>query len=65
MECVLLHPVCLSLDTELRQNALSMLADYLHGYALAMSCQSGNELKVDMLSGPLAFYMRALQKMVK
>lgn len=52
----------LSLDAELRQNALSMLADYLHGYALAMSCQSGHELKVDMLSGPLAFYMRALQQ---
>ena len=55
----------LSIDEELRGNALSMLADYLHGYALAMNCQPGDELKVDMLSGPLAFYMQALQKMAK
>ncbi|MGR5063180.1 TetR/AcrR family transcriptional regulator [Photobacterium sp. DNB22_13_2] len=55
----------LALSDELRNNALSMLVDYLHGYALAMSCQSGDELKVDMMSGPLAFYMKALQQMVK
>ncbi|MBY5946686.1 TetR/AcrR family transcriptional regulator [Photobacterium rosenbergii] len=54
----------LPLDDELRNNALSMLADYLHGYALAMSCQAGDELKVDMLSGPLGFYMQALERMV-
>ena len=51
----------LSLSEELRNNALSMLADYLHGYALAMNCQAGDELNVDLLSGPLGFYMQALK----
>ncbi|MGF1735521.1 TetR/AcrR family transcriptional regulator [Photobacterium satsumensis] len=55
----------LSLSEALRNNALSMLADYLHGYALAMGCQSGDELTVDMMAGPLAFYMQALQQMAK
>ncbi|WEM44837.1 TetR/AcrR family transcriptional regulator (plasmid) [Photobacterium sp. DA100] len=55
----------LSLEQELRNNALSMLADYLHGYALAMSCQAGDELKVDMMAGPLGFYMQALQQMAR
>ncbi|MGF1680127.1 TetR/AcrR family transcriptional regulator [Photobacterium minamisatsumaniensis] len=53
----------LSLTDDLRCNALSMLVDYLHGYALALNCQAGNELQVGMLSGPLDFYMQALQQM--
>ena len=60
-----LATVGLPLDDDLRNNALSMLADYLHGYALAMSCQASDELKVDMMTGPLGFYMQALERMVK
>lgn len=51
----------LNLTEAQRKDALNFLADYLHGFALAMSCNpKEGELKVDKIDGPLAFYIRAL-----
>ncbi|WP_036821166.1 TetR/AcrR family transcriptional regulator, partial [Photobacterium sanctipauli] len=65
MERFDLATAALQLNDELRENALSMLADYLHGYALALHCQSGDSLNTDLLAGPLGFYMKALQQMAE
>ncbi|WP_300675249.1 TetR family transcriptional regulator [Desulfoluna sp.] len=47
-------------ETQLK-NALDFLADYLHGFALAMNCNPKDEhLCVDFVDGPLAFYIRTL-----
>ena len=51
----------LNLTEAQRKDALNFLADYLHGFALAMSCNpKEGELKVGEIDGPLAFYIRAL-----
>jgi len=52
----------LGLSDEMLMNAMSLLADYLHGYALAMRCNwSEQELDVDMLDGPLSLYLRGVE----
>ncbi len=44
------------------KNALDLLADYLHGYALALNCQSAEPaLNIDSISGPLKLYCLALE----
>ncbi len=53
----------LNLSKEAQDNALNLLVDYLHGFALALNCQ-GDELllHVDQLTGPLNFYCAALER---
>lgn len=52
----------LQLDEQTLNDALALLADYLHGYALAMHCCSKEEaLTIEMNKGPLNLYMRALE----
>lgn len=52
----------LDLDDETLNDALALLADYLHGYALAMHCcNEEGALTIDMTIGPLRLYMRALE----
>lgn len=52
----------LDLDETSRINALHLLVDYLHGFALALNNQNTKaELNVDMLSGPLNLYCIALE----
>jgi len=52
----------LKLDESSIINALSLLADYLHGYALALNCQSSDSaLNIDNISGPLKLYCLALE----
>ena len=51
----------LDLSDEVLRDAVDFLADYLHGFALAMECGGAEGLlTVEMASGPLGFYMRAL-----
>lgn len=52
----------LKLDEQTLNDALALLGDYLHGYALAMHCcKEEGLLTTDMMKGPLNFYMRALE----
>lgn len=52
----------LNLDKKTLSDALALLADYLHGYALAMHCCSDqHQLTIEMTEGPLNLYMRALE----
>lgn len=52
----------LNLDEKTLNDALALLADYLHGYAFAMHCCNSKEvLTVNMTKGPLGLYMRALE----
>lgn len=53
----------LNLDQAASKNALDLLVDYLHGFALALNCNSGHsELDADMMKGPLSLYCSALEK---
>ncbi|OLQ74503.1 transcriptional regulator [Photobacterium proteolyticum] len=52
----------LDLDPESAKNALDLLADYLHGYALASQCnKSHSTLNIEMIKGPLELYCIALE----
>lgn len=52
----------LNLEQEASTNALCLLVDYLHGYALALNNNQTNiELNIDMMSGPLNLYCIALE----
>lgn len=54
----------LRLSEEILYDALALLADYLHGFALAMQCDRGaNGLTVEMTDGPLGLYIHALTSM--
>jgi hypothetical protein len=51
----------LDLDTPSTASALNLLADYLHGFALALNCsQTQGALDISMLKGPLDMYCLAL-----
>ena len=51
----------LALDEQVLGNALDLLVDYLHGFALALHCQSDDQaLPLSYLDGPLGFYFKAL-----
>ena len=53
----------LALDDKTLKEALDLLVDYLHGYALAMHCNSGDtSLTSEHLEGPLQFCIRALAR---
>lgn len=52
----------LNLDKDSADNALALLVDYLHGFALAMKCnKQEGQLRVDMIAGPLNLYCNAIQ----
>lgn len=51
----------LNLDESKLKDALDLLADYLHGFALAMNCNPKDEdLCVDLIDGPLGLYIKTL-----
>ena len=51
----------LGLSTASAADALDLLVDYLHGFALAKRCNhSGEALTLDMIKGPLALYYTGL-----
>tara|TARA_Y100001956_G_scaffold82909_1_gene106691 strand:- start:4226 stop:4792 length:567 start_codon:yes stop_codon:yes gene_type:complete len=51
----------LALADETKKDAIDLLADYLHGFALAMNCQPSCELTLEMMQRPLNFYFQAFQ----
>lgn len=52
----------LNLDDVTAKDALDLLVDYLHGYALALNCSNDHsKLDVEMLKGPLNMYCIALE----
>ncbi|MCG7587598.1 TetR/AcrR family transcriptional regulator [Photobacterium sp. OFAV2-7] len=52
----------LNLNADSSKNALELLVDYLHGYALALQCNSGQTtLEISMIEGPLGLYCVALE----
>lgn len=51
----------LKIDSAKSTNAIHLLADYLHGFVLALNCQPDSELNIEMLNGPLEFYYSTLQ----
>ncbi|WP_117233004.1 TetR/AcrR family transcriptional regulator [Vibrio maerlii] len=52
----------LALSQQDKDNAISLLADYLHGYALALNCQkAGATLTLEHLKGPLELYCTGLE----
>ncbi|WDE02301.1 TetR/AcrR family transcriptional regulator [Thalassomonas actiniarum] len=56
----------LALNEQDMKDALDLLVDYLHGYALAMHCCSEpGQLTLEQLDGPLKFYMAALTSKVR
>ena len=51
----------LNIDATILKNALDLLADYLHGFALAMNCNPEDEnLNINFVDGPLDFYIKAI-----
>ncbi|MGL6260183.1 TetR/AcrR family transcriptional regulator [Vibrio sp. WXL210] len=53
----------LNLTAEEKNNAIALLIDYLHGFALAMNCNRDREaLHTGMIAGALELYCRALEK---
>ena len=51
----------LDLESETRSNALNLLADYLHGFALSIKCNDQREfLNIDMVEGPIALLCSAI-----
>jgi len=53
----------LSLNEKDFYSALCLLADYLHGFAFSMQCDSKNILKVEDSSEPLKLYMNAIENL--
>lgn len=57
---VIISPLQLP-DSDMK-DAIDLLVDYLHGFALAMRCNSGNlPLTIDKTGGPIKFYLEALE----
>jgi hypothetical protein len=53
--------VPLKIDKTILKNALDLLADYLHGFALAMNCNPEDKsLNIDSADGPLNLYIKAI-----
>lgn len=52
----------LHLSSEAKKNALDLLADYLHGFALALNCNQTQPIDIiEYIKGPLRFYCVALE----
>ena len=51
----------LDLNTDTQQTALHLLADYLHGFALAMECNPNrDELNLEMIEQPVTFICKTM-----
>jgi len=55
----------LSLSNDVKKDAIDLLADYLHGFALALNCQPKCDLTLEMMQRPLNFYFQAFQPALK
>lgn len=55
----------LSLTHEERKQALDLLVDYLHGFALAMTCQQGTALQVNHFEGAFNLYCRGIASLAE
>jgi len=54
----------LNITSEQTEDALHLLVDYLHGYALALNCNPDRtEITVDMVRKPLALYCLAIEQL--
>ena len=54
----------LNLATEQTENALHLLVDYLHGYALALSCNPDRiQITVGMVRKPLSLYCLGIEQL--
>lgn len=51
----------LQLEPKAQEDALDLLVDFIHGYALAIECNTENTLDMRQLEGPLSLYIRALE----
>ena len=55
----IIAPLCLSEAEE--RNAIDLLADYLHGFALALNCNPNTDLlDENIMTGPISLYCLAL-----
>ncbi|WP_394241258.1 TetR/AcrR family transcriptional regulator [Vibrio astriarenae] len=51
----------LGLSEQMQKNGLDLLADYLHGFAFAISCHNDQcEITTEMMNGPVALICKAL-----
>ncbi len=51
----------LELNDEHFNSALCLLADYLHGVALAIQCDSKNKLSINQIDRPLLLFVKAIE----
>lgn len=59
-----INSFAINLNEENTENALNLLVDYLHGFALAMKCsKQENQLSIAMITDPLYLYGRALRNL--
>lgn len=56
---VILKP--LNIENEKFHIFIDLLADYLHGFALAMSCDKSNSLNIDRIDKPLGLLIKVLE----
>ncbi|MBM7341764.1 TetR/AcrR family transcriptional regulator [Pantoea coffeiphila] len=57
---IIVSPLALPKQTE--KDGLDLLADYLHGFALSISCNPDeSRIKTEMMNGPLALICHALE----
>lgn len=52
----------LNLSDEQQKSMLDLVADYLHGFSLALSCDSSNTLKIEGIRAPLTFMFSAIER---
>lgn len=52
----------LKLNEDDVESALNLLVDYLHGFALAMSLDKNNTLRIDEVNKPLDLYFKGISK---
>jgi len=57
----------LQLEEPLLKDALDLMVDYLHGFALAMQCNAGQDtpLSIEAMEGPLGLFFKALSAEIK
>lgn len=55
----------LNLNNENFYSALSLLADYLHGFALAMQCNKNSTLDIEEINKPLKLYIKAIESCIE
>ncbi len=52
----------LNLSIEQQKSMLDLVADYLHGFSLALSCDGSNTLKIEDIRPPLTFLFNSIGK---